>query len=358
MQIVLHIIITLLLMPWGGFVIMSPMMFAAPGFQDNKQSILSVVLFFGYPVIIFAILKLFNFHYFGIAASSWLLWSFVIIAIIILISGIPKLLYNIGRGIPNTGYFKTETSVYLNGRIITDALPHTFKSFEEDSTYARDEQHVFYNGKIIIDADPTTFHSLNIVSPEETPFPLYWKDSLHVYVDGKALTDCDAATFSCIYQGYGRDASKVYYRDKILPGADPETFLLITSVVGRDDTSLFVFDKRVTEAVNLQTFEIVKHEEGDFCKDKNHIYIIFYHLDDPLVKVSGADPNTFLPMGRDYARDHSNVFFYGYYKGKKTRAFKLEGVNPDSFSVGYDESTDSEATDGKKYFMYGELVRS
>lgn len=357
MQIVLHIIITLLLAPWGGFVIMSPMMFAAPGFQDNKRSILSAMLFLGYPVIIFVILKLFNFHYFGIAATSWLLWSSVIVAIIILISGIPKLLYNINRGISNTGYFKTETSVYLYGRIIPDALPDTFKAFEEDSTYAIDEQHVFYNGKIISEADSATFQPIKIEAKEET-FPVYWKDKKHVYIDGKILEDCDGATFTCISQGYGRDASKVYYRDKILPGANPKTFYFITDTVSRDDSSLFVFNKRVTEAVDLETFEIVRHEEGDFCKDKNHVYIIFYHLEDPLLKIPDADPKTFLPIGRSYARDHSNVYFYGYYKGKKTKILKLEDVNPDTFSVGYDELTDSEATDGKKYFMYGELVRS
>lgn len=358
MQIVLHIIITLLLAPWGGFVMMSPMMFAAPGFQDNKRSILSAMLFLGYPVIIFAILKLFNFHYFGIAANTWLLWSSVIIALIILISGTPKLLYNISRGIPNSGYFKSGTSVYLNGRIIPEASPETFKTLEEDSRYAVDVHYVFYDGKIVSGADPTTFQSVDIVSQEETFSPCYWKDNQHVYIDGKVLEDGDAATFICISQGYGRDASKVYYRDKILQGANPKTFYFITETISRDDSSLFVFHKRVTEAVDLETFEIVKHEEGDFCKDKNHVYIIFYHLDDPLLKIPDADPNTFLPIGRSYAHDHSNVYFYGYYKGKKTKILKLEDVNPDTFSVGYDESTGSEATDGKKYFMYGELVRS
>ena len=357
MQIILHIIITLLLMPWGGFVMMSPMMFAAPGFLDNKKSILSVMLFFGYPIIIFAILKLFNFHYFGIEPTSWLLWSSVVVAIIILISGIPKLLYNINRGISNTGYFKTETSVYLNGRIVPDALPNTFKPFEEDSAYAIDEQHVFYNGKIINEADPATFQPVKIVSQEEK-FALYWKDNQYVYLEGKVLENCDAATFTSIAHSYGRDVHKIYYRDKILHGANPKTFYFITDAVGRDDSSLFVFDTRVTESVDLETFEIVNHEEGDYCRDKNYVYIICYRQEDPLIKVPGADPNTFLPIGRSYARDHSNVYFYGYYKGIKTIAMRLEGVNPDTFSVGYDEATNSEATDGKKYFMYGELVRS
>lgn len=357
MQILIHIIITLILLPWGGFVMMSPMMFAAPGFQDNKSSILSTMLFLGYPVIIFAVLKLFDFNYFGLAASSWLLWSSVIIAIIILISGTPKLLYNINRGIPNTGYFKTETSVYLNGRIVTDALPHNFKAFEDDSTYAIDENHVFYNGKIINKADPTTFLPVKIETQEEI-FPLYWKDNQHVYINGKVLENCDAATFTSIAHSYGKDEYQIYYRDKILHGANPKTFYFVTDTVGRDDSNLFVFDKKVTESVDLETFEIVNHEEGDFCRDKDHVYILCYHLEDPLIKVPGADPHTFLPIGRSYARDHSNVYFYGYYKGIKTIAMRLEDVNPDTFSVGYDEATDSEATDGKKYFMYGELVRS
>jgi|SRR5690606_35899493 len=356
MQIVLHIIITLLLLPWGGLVMMSPMMFAAPGFQDNKSSVLSSILLLGYPVIIFAVLKLFNFNYFGIAAGNWLLWSSVIIVIIILISGTPKLLYNIARDIPNTGYFKTEISVFLNGKIIPEATPDTFKTFEDDTRYAIDENHVYYDGKIIVGADPTTFQPAKVVAQEE--FALYWKDNQHVYLDGKVLENCDAATFTSIAHSYGQDEYQIYYRDKILHGANPRTFYFITDTVGRDDSNLFVFDKKVTESVDLDTFEIVNHEEGDFCRDRNHVYIICYRLEDPLIKVPGADPNTFLPIGRSYARDHSNVYFYGYYKGIKTIAMRLEDVNPDSFSVGYDEATDSEATDGKKYFMYGELVRS
>lgn len=364
MTIIVNIVYTFLLMMWGGMIMMSPMMIAAHGFRDSKSSIITAMIMIGSPVLAFGLLHLLGYPYFGISAGRWSLGAALLSGLIILLYGLPSMLLNLQKGVPNSGYFSKGEAVYLDGRKIKEADAATFEVLTLDEYYAKDQTHVFFHGKVVAGADPKTFTAVNPPIDdleEEVPSdqtPVYWKDAYHVYYREKIVEGADVNSFIHFAGLYAKDISHVYYQDYVLEEADPEKFRFIKrNSIGTDGTNLFIYNRRSEIAVDLESFVVIEDENEVFCKDKNNIYLLFYHREDPLIKVEGADLLTFKPLERQYAVDKDYVWFYGYYERNRQKLVRLEGVKPENFRVGYDEATDSEATDGKKFFMYGKEVK-
>lgn len=343
---------------------MSPMMIAAEGFRESKSSIITAMLVIGYPVFIFAILKVLGFHYFGMNVNGWLTGAVLLSGGVIFLYGLPGMLLNLQNGIPNKGYFSNGSGVYLDGRMISEADSRSFEVMELDSRYARDQFKVFYHGKAVAGADPATFVAVEPpvnpmeLKPDSDQQPVYWKDVDHVYYLGKIVESADNNSFVHFAGLYAKDFKYVYYQDKILEEADPDRFRFIKdNSIGTDGKNLYIYNKRSNIALDLESFAVVEDENDTFCKDKNNIYLLFYHREDPLVMVEGADVSTFKPLERNYAVDQKHVYFYGYYEKNRQKLIRLEGANPESFTVGYDESTNSEATDGERYYLYGKEVK-
>jgi hypothetical protein len=350
--------LTILLIPWVGIVLMSPMMVAAGGFKDNLSAIGTAMFLLGYPVILFAALTILGGQYFGMEAHTWLIGSLIVTIGIFLLYKFPGMLLNLLRGIPNSGYFISDIRVYFDGAQIPKAHPGSFETLTIDARYAKDHFHLFFNGRLVKNADPITFAP--VTTAENQSFtdsrPSYWKDKAHVFYEGKMIKNADPESFSYTHF-YAWDTTHVYFVDKELENTDPKKFTILKQGLAREDHSIFVFGKRSATIVDHDTFEIVENGDNIFCKDKNSVYVLFYKQADPLVKIEDADPLTFKLLERSYAQDKNHIYYYGFTGTTQSKPTKLEGVNPNTFVIGYDPATKSEARDGLKYFMYGKLVK-
>ena len=101
-------------------------------------------------------------------------------------------------------YYKTQFNVYYGDRKI-DAVPSRFE--ELDYGYAKDAFSVFYLGEKLSDAMSATFQVLE---------GGYAKDSFNVYYYGKKVKGAVPSSFRCTGNGYAQDAFNVFYRGKML----------------------------------------------------------------------------------------------------------------------------------------------
>ncbi|MBO9702230.1 MAG: DKNYY domain-containing protein [Sporocytophaga sp.] len=359
MSTIINILVTIIMVPWPVIIMMSPMMIASTGFRDNRSSLLFATFLMGYPVIVFTFLKVIDYGFWGMSVNWWLILVSGISGGIIFLYGIPRMLLNLRWGIQNNSYFKNDSAVFFDGYKISGADPVSFSILTTGSFYAKDSKHVFYLGKIVKGADPLTFAPVKWIDADfsDNSIPVYWKDKANVYFNAKKIEGCDAGTFQNLRGIYGKDRNYVYYGNNTLPKANPEKFRFLNDGITTDETYLFIFDKLVNTPIDLSTFTVVENGDHVFCKDKNHIYLLLYGQQDSLVKVDGADADTFTLLDRYYAKDKHNVYYYGYNKNNKRTLIFLTDADPDKFSVGYDASKNSEATDGLNYYMTGKSVR-
>ena len=339
------------------------MMIAAEGFRDSRSSIITAMLIIGYPVFVFIVLKLLGFQYFGTNVNGWLIGTVLLSGGVIFIYGLPGMLLNLQKGIPNSGYFIKESGVYLDGKEIKGADPQSFEEIVRDNRHAKDQSKVFYHGKVVAGADPASFSAIEPPTDSSEaytysePSPVYWRDLHNIYYLGKIVEGADRNSFTHFASLYAKDISHVYYQNTILDEADPDKFRFINqNSIATDGNNLYIYNRRSKIDLDLESFAVVEDEYGTFCTDKNNVYLLFYQREELLVKVEGADLPTFKLLERSYAVDKNHVYFYGYYARNKQTLHRLEGIIPENFKVGYDEATESEATDGERYFMYGKEV--
>jgi hypothetical protein len=348
---IINSIATIMLIIWANIVMMSPMMVAASDFDKSSSSMWILMGLVSYPVVMFAVMQLAGWHYFGTEATYWLIGSTFLAGAVIFAYGLPGMLLNLKKGISNHGYCIHASGVYLNGRKIVAADPSTF-NVEADTRYARDKSHVFFGSRLLANADPQTFSP---VEPTEhlstTDSRSFWKDARQVYYEGKPIERADPATFR--HAGhYGWDSLYVYYGNRRLDQANAASFRVLKHGIATDGASVFVFGKRSRLTVDLASFEVFDEDGLLHCKDQKNVYVFFFPQPDPMVLVEGADPASFTPLERSYAKDKNHVYFIG-----PPKVVLLTGVAPGNFEVGYQAETKSDARDGERFFSKGVLVK-
>lgn len=118
------------------------------------------------------------------------------------------------------GYAKDRNNVYMNGHILENVDPSTFRLKERRSWrhHDRDEELVehrgyyktkwnVYYGDRKIDAMPSTFQELG---------GGYAKDSFNVFYCGEKIEGAVASSFKYTGNGYAEDAFDAYYRGRKL----------------------------------------------------------------------------------------------------------------------------------------------
>ena len=331
MKLAIDVIVTFMLLAWPLLAMFSAMAFDAPGSENNRATIFSVLGFLFYPVVIFLAYKFIGGNYFGVSADLALTVALVITTGFALISGLPRMALNTFLGISNSDYFVGKSAVYLNGVRLKRALPTSFEIL--DGRYTRDARHVFYDGRILAGADPASFeHVPDLQKGGEDRTTVFWKDKNRVYANGVALHKSQPATFRALNHSYGCDDTHVYYDWHILEDANPRQFVVLDSVMGKDNTNLYVRDQRLSHNADAATFRLFDNGEDTdtYGKDGSHVFSIWYGAPNPVVEIAGADPATFVPLERYYAKDNRNV----YYRDSDTKsAIKLEGADPSTFEV-------------------------
>lgn len=122
------------------------------------------------------------------------------------------------------GYAKDHYNVYLNGQVLENVDPSTFRLKRSGSWRHREDSHVepiepparrgyfktnfnVYYGDKKIDAVPSTFKELG---------GGYAKDSFTVFYCGEKVEGAMASTFKYTGEGYGQDTFDAYFRGKKL----------------------------------------------------------------------------------------------------------------------------------------------
>ncbi len=135
------------------------------------------------------------------------------------------------------------------------------------------------------------------------------------------------------YKSYAKDKTFVYLNGKKMEGADPSTFPSTFGKVDESFSSAFVSDGKnifcrglMLEGSDLKTFEIIDSKDaypGTCTKDKNNIY---YNCR----KIEDADPETFMFLNSEYAKDKNNV--YRLSEGVDGSVI-LKGIDPNNFEL-------------------------
>ena len=150
------------------------------------------------------------------------------------------------------GYAKDKMNVYLNGHVLENVDPSTFRLKERSSWrhhghwerndpapehrgYYKTQFNVYYGDKKI-DAMASTFVELG---------EGYAKDSFNVYYFGEKLKGCMAANFQILEGGYAKDSFSVFYRGNKVEGAMASTFKYTGNGYGEDRFEVYYKGKKL-----------------------------------------------------------------------------------------------------------------
>lgn len=345
MAYVINIIVILVCMPWGSAIMMSPMIIASHGFSEDKRSIMIVMLASFYPAVVFLLLKLSGFRFFGTDPVSWAVGVAIIAVLLNLVYGLPSKWNNLRLGISNEGYVITDQHVYYNGKIINKADPATFQSYDDLSGYSKDANHVFYNTKVVEGAHAPSFRPLE---------HFYWKDDRLAYGRWGVIRGADGKSFEYVGAGFAKDKDHVYFGHDVVKGADPHTFEALEKFIGKDAHEIYV---KIYPAGNIEDvtgFELVKWNDDLLGKEDNRIYAVYYNRPDPLVPFPDADLSTFEVLGEYYAKDRHRVYHYSYHRGDVK---VIPEADPQTFVVEFDGHKNTNAKDAQHHFTAGELYQ-
>ena len=355
MHIVMSIITTFALMAWPLIVMMSPMMLAAPGSQDNKTTVLSVMLFLLYPVAIFIFLGLFGINYLGLNSFLLAKISAIVVSVIFVFFGYSSLFINMIKGVPNSGYAVVNDTVYFSGKELTGADPNSFTAYDGQdyenehsaSLYASDKHSFYYFGKRVENVDPCN------ITGRLIGHTLYWFNDTQVVLRNQIIEAANPHTFACLDENWSYSETDseytIYYNAERLKSADFDSFRVLFGAYATDKSHLYYGADIIAPEADLKTFEILT-THYEFAHDINNIY---YLSGSETHAVEGLDPNTFEELKRSYIKDKSAVYYHSYSDGVQ----RINEADVTSFAVtDYDETTHSDAGDKNYYYMRGEIV--
>ena len=150
------------------------------------------------------------------------------------------------------GYAKDKMNVYLDGRVLENVDPSTFRLKERSSWrhrrhweknepdpahrgYYKTQFNVYYGDKKI-DAMAANFVELG---------EGYAKDSFNVYYFGEKLKGCMASTFEILEGGYAKDSFNVFYRGNRVEGAMASSFKYTGNGYGEDRFEVYYKGKKL-----------------------------------------------------------------------------------------------------------------
>ena len=257
---------------------------------------------------------------------------------------------------------KNGNRIYANGNRLDIENPENFKIIKNDYynnpniIYGKNNKNIYViigNGqkirsKVIKDADINSFEIMEIGAYSRDKNNIYF-----TYSDVVKMKDVDKDSFIIGEHGFSYDKNSVYFYGKKIDGISPKGFKIVDLAVNSwkpvtfalltDSKNLYKliyeFDpetyklkntKLVTVTnvkVDAPSFELIKSYTGSYYRDKDSVF--YYDINkNELIKIEGADRNSFTEMENYFAKDNKNV----YYLGKQIRNISSEGfkfVGPD-----------------------------
>ena len=150
------------------------------------------------------------------------------------------------------GYAKDRMNVYMNGHVLENVDPSTFRLKErsgrhfhkhegtgepapENRGYFKTNFNVYFGNKKI-NAMASSFVDLG---------GGYAKDTFNVYYFGEKLKGCMASNFEILEGGYAKDSFSVYYRGNKVDGAVASSFVYTGNGYGQDHFNAYYRGKKL-----------------------------------------------------------------------------------------------------------------
>lgn len=348
MRILAHVPVGFLLLVWPMALMMSPMLFDAPGSTANRSATVMLMALVFYPALIGTAFYGLDWGFLGLSPRTFLGLSVAVPLMAFVVFGYPRIVVNAFRGVVSEGYFSNESAVYYDGRAIDGVDPSSFEQLGEFySGYARDRTLVYFRGEPLTGADPASF--AQVLAGTETTG--YWRDAAHVFREGRVVERAEVATFTPFHTfGYAHDHRRVYYQGQIIEGADVTSFRLLGDNFGRDQSRIYFLGQPILPEANAATFEL--YEDANYGRDAAKVYALPNALVASAQAIVGADRETFTPLSRAYSRDAQRVYY-----AKANSVVVLAEADAATFEVTeWDDATKSEARDKHRCYLQGEVV--
>lgn len=322
MSLFFNIVVTFTLLFWPMVWVASIMMAGGPGASNNAGLIRSSIALVSYPLYIFLILAVLNIPFWGVSSFYFAAIS----AVFVYLTQIPnlKLLSNLKKGIMNSGYSVAGDKAYYNGNLIESADAASFHILDGDLlgyrvNYAWDAVALYFNGKVIEGAQPSELRTIFTGHGE-----YYVSSDDQVLYGGVVLPDCHPNGLRFPEHSYGcwaicdqDDVSFVYFYSQKVEGADGRSFIPLGGYIGKDNSHFYNQDAVLETDADPVTFNLLQ----EFCcygRDSHSVYLV----GNQLLKVDGADPDTFeemhvnTPIHSD-AQDAHYLYFEGQRVGRR-----------------------------------------
>lgn len=241
----------------------------------------------------------------------------------------------------NGYYAKDKNSVYYSGEKVEGANAKTFKIIS-DGFYSKDDKNVYAGKEIVKGADLQTFKDISGTSYARDKNNLYY----YGYYGGNIenLGKIDEKNFKIFNSDLIKNGNEIYYFGEKENIKNPEKFEIIKTsndneniLYGKDDKNVYVSRSKykhlkVIENADRDTFEVMK-KDIRYSKDKNNIYFVSkslydeydtYFEQDGIIKMKGADKNSFVIEKNDFSYDKNSVYFMGK---------KINGINSAGFKI-------------------------
>ncbi|MCH1923366.1 DKNYY domain-containing protein [Shewanella sp. C32] len=354
MKLVFDIFMSLVFCFWPMLMMFSPMMFDAPGSEKNVKMITIMCLIMMYPIVIAAAFFAFDIHYLDFSPSTLLLYCTVIVLGGFTLFGYPKMIWNLIRGIPASGYAVVRQQVYFSGNKISMADAPSFQLLslnvadeQRPCRYAADKRHCYYLGKVVQGFQPDNAY-VTLIDARE-----YLVNDSQIADAGKLLEGANPKTYH-VYQPYSSwaysangDDDTVYYLHQPLPNIDYASFTPLTHAFGKDHNALFHRQQRVALEVDLASFKLL--DDDCYFADKNHFY---YLSDTGLARLDNEHIDDIALLGHRYIKGKHAIYHYRF-----DHLTVVKQADVASFEVtDYDAQHQSHARDKHHYFMRGEVV--
>jgi hypothetical protein len=206
------------------------------------------------------------------------------------------------------------SSVFCRARRLKQADRATFQVV--NTLYAKDASRAYAVSGEIAGADAASFEAFGTGEWELDwgPPPRHFHQGYaadarsvwhHLATIGKAkrLPKVDRATFRWLKWGFARDGEHAYSEGQRLQRCDARSFLQLSPYFSRDDTHVFFLSR---EVLGADPASFVPMGRGHTARDERHVYDRFQIID-------GADPTTYVPLGEGdmVGRDDAHVFCQG-----------------------------------------------
>ena len=141
--------------------------------------------------------------------------------------------------------------VYFGEDIVMHADARSFVDL--GSGYGKDRMNVYMNGRVLENVDPSTFrlkersswrHHGHEGMGEPPMHKGYYKTSFNVYYGDKKI-DAMASSFTDLGGGYGKDSFNVFYRGTKVEGAMASSFKYTGNGYGQDNFNAYYKGKKL-----------------------------------------------------------------------------------------------------------------